>query len=880
MSRRRPGARVRFPSLADAPPAPAPVPMLGPVIFTVRFNGQDVRFDLSDLPCPRLVRPLAQALTEIGGEHNSLRTRSGFQVIMSAVRDFVAFTVAALGDRAGEVSLQDLEPEMLDAFEAKLIAEHGIASSRPPEVMAAVVRVLRGAHDHHPGTMDTAMLTRITYGMATATEYVKTPLDAYPLPLFEEIREAALRDVRVIRDRILAGEQLAETGENPEVGGWHRLANVVCHVQQHGALLPGHPEIVRHRLALGGGVRHVNAHLFLTREDVLAFVIALICHTGLEPECAKGLRADCLVSPAKGYVSLAYVKKRAGGDAAKSVRVADGGALHHPGGLVRLALRLTQRGRTLLGSDALWVGAGDDGLCEPFRKQHSHTLQVDRFLRRHGLVGRTDRGGRPLLLDLRRLRKSYKSELYHRTAGVLPDFAVGHSQETAASHYADIPAHRELHERTIENGLTEALAVALPTPIVLDEDGHRLDSSEAHLTPDEVAAAMSGQSDVWLASCRDFYNSPFARTKKTGCPVAIWGCLDCPNAVFSTRHLPSVLSFLSFCEAQREEMPEAEWTLRYGLAWQRIVHGIQPRFTPEQIRTARAIAEAAGPALSLPTQMLEQFGLNTTSRSNPAAHQLDAEPAPDRIADDAFVLPAHLTSPDVRGPRFGETVWDLRPFLRRTSCRFSVDFSGLPDEIAIRTAKEYLYSRLRRAVPGRGHSGVRATVLAPSGMVGELQTFKAVLTALRAVGAPRLRDVTREHLDAARSRWDSVETAAVYICFLRNLAGHSPFLTQDRLTVYPWPGRTAAAVAGRQRFDENRTDRIPEAIIAPLLAAAIFYVTTASKDILAGLREVEHLEAARDLLDLNRARPRSASARSSSAAPDKAAASRRSRSQS
>jgi hypothetical protein len=37
----------------------------------------------------------------------------------------------------------------------------------------------------------TAMLARVAYGMATATEYVKRPLDAYPLPVFERIREAA-----------------------------------------------------------------------------------------------------------------------------------------------------------------------------------------------------------------------------------------------------------------------------------------------------------------------------------------------------------------------------------------------------------------------------------------------------------------------------------------------------------------------------------------------------------------------------------------------------------------------------------------------------------------------------------------------------------------
>jgi hypothetical protein len=143
---------------------------------------------------------------------------------------------------------------------------------------------------------------------------------------------------------------------------------------------------------------------------------------------------------------------------------------------------------------------------------------------------------------------------------------------------------------------------------VLGEDGRRLDQGEQPLAPVEVSQALSGHSDVWLASCRDFYGSPFARTKGSACPVALWGCLECPNAVFTTRHLPSVLAFLSFVEAQREELSDDEWTARYGLAWRRIVHGIRPRFTPEQVYTAQAIAEAGGPALSLPTQLLEHLG--------------------------------------------------------------------------------------------------------------------------------------------------------------------------------------------------------------------------------------------------------------------------------
>jgi hypothetical protein len=190
-------------------------------------------------------------------------------------------------------------------------------------------------------------------------------------------------------------------------------------------------------------------------------------------------------------------------------------------------------------------------------------------------------------------------------------------------------------------------------------------------------------------------------------------------------------------------------------------------------------------------------------------------------------------------------VWDLRPFLRRTSPSFCLDFTTMPDEITVRTAKEYLYSRLRRAVPGRGRSGVRAVPMKLSGAVHEFQNLKRVLAALRSAGAPRLSDVTQKHLEAVRRGWDSAEAAAVYIALLRHLADHSLFLSQDRLTVYPWPGRTAQQVAGRVRSDENRTERIPEPIMGPLLAAAVFYVQAASTDIRAALREVTALEEAR-----------------------------------
>jgi len=92
---------------------------------------------------------------------------------------------------------------------------------------------------------------------------------------------------------------------------------------------------------------------------------------------------------------------------------------------------------------------------------------------------------------------------------------------------------------------------ALPPPVVLDDDGARLDDSPETLTAQEIDAALTRERDVFLASCRDFNDSPFGLRGKP-CPVALWGCFECTNAVFTTRHLPQVLTFLDFLERQRE----------------------------------------------------------------------------------------------------------------------------------------------------------------------------------------------------------------------------------------------------------------------------------------------------------------------------------------
>jgi integrase len=230
-----------------------------------------------------------------------------------------------------------------------------------------------------------------------------------------------------------------------------------------------------------------------------------------------------------------------------------------------------------------------------------------------------------------------------------------------------------------------------------------------------------------------------------------------------------------------------------------------------------------------------------------AASSPAAAAAPAAIPRDAYVLPEHLiTAVDDRGPRFGDDVWAFSAFVPRTTRHSRVDFTTLRDETAVLTAKEYLYSRMRRAIPASHLSGSGTKPLKITAVPREFLQLRVCLQTLAAMGAPRLSEVTTADLDRALAQWrEHPSWATGLVGVLKHLAVHGPFLSADRLTIHPWPGRTSAAVTGRTRSAENVTDRIPEHITGPLIKAAAFYVQTASGDILTARGEITTLQANR-----------------------------------
>ncbi|HUY51246.1 MAG TPA: hypothetical protein VMV92_37000 [Streptosporangiaceae bacterium] len=604
--------RARFPeSAARAEPAPVPAGEdLEPLAFSLAFpDGPGCPVDFTKAACPRLMRPLLTALrqqSQVGGRIRSRGTAYGY---MGALRKLDAF-VAARVPSAAEMKLNDLSPDLLDAFEARLTGD--VPNPRTGYgFFLSVIALLRHLRDSSPGLLHPAMPARLRFAVVAAHSPRATTdaLDAYPPQVAAALRDACRKQVREAVQRITVdGEALLAAGSDPRVGGWSDRANILWEIDQRGVMTTeelasaaGHSAdwAKKH----GGPALH--AMLYPTETDLAAMAILFALDTGLEPESLRGLTVDCRKNPARGYVEVEYLKARRHGQEWNRLRVRDGNATT-PGGLLRLVLRLTRRARRHASEQdrtALWVSY--QRTPAGIRRSHlSHQRHsgIATLIRRHGI---TDLEGRPLVIDLRRLRKTYKAEFYRATGGKLPLLARGHSKQVAAAHYADIPALRHVHEGAVADGLSEALDEALQLKILSPSDEELLASDPeqaqdlAGIAPGKAGPLLSGELDLWLSACRDFTASPHA-APGTPCPVPFWSCLDCPNAIITSRKLPAILAFLDHVESQREAMSADAWAQMHARTRNRILTQILPAFPPDIITEARAIAEADDPLCNLP----------------------------------------------------------------------------------------------------------------------------------------------------------------------------------------------------------------------------------------------------------------------------------------
>lgn len=582
MTRPRKGARVVF-ARDDTSAA------VGDKIAALRFtieppHGGAVLIDFVDLKPRRLALAFAKMLRLMSEPGGGLGARSTVKQHACAYRKFFTY----LADMAPRLrGPEDLRAAHIDGFESWLEGR-GLKPIHRHTVLAKPLLALRAIDAETPSLLALDLKQRLSFTSARPLGR-STPRDAYSPFVARQLRDAARHSIASIARRIGSGPARAA-----EAGGEQALLDEAhAVIARDGAI--GHTHRLVHRLYV---LRHraqatqlalmtlLHGRHYLTSPDLVPFLVLLSIETGLEIECLKALKFDCLRNPKAGTIEIHYLKRRARGAEFKHIRVRDAGPTT-PGGVIRSVLAVTERARRFHPSDSLWVfwrdGALRDAILQPRET-------IDAWTARHAI---RDDDGAPLYLTLSRLRKTHKALWYLKTQGEIARFAVGHTPEVAVRHYADIPSLRPVHEAAVASAFQEAHDSALKIRLVTPRQETALRRKRRD------AAALDDVQDVWLAGCSGFTKSPFAPAGAP-CPHAAWACLECPNAIITAAKLPALIAFLEFIESERAGLPQAAWRAKFGQAHARITQQILPQFPNAVVARAKA---APRPHLHLPIEV-------------------------------------------------------------------------------------------------------------------------------------------------------------------------------------------------------------------------------------------------------------------------------------
>ncbi|MBB4429884.1 hypothetical protein GGD66_008489 [Bradyrhizobium sp. CIR48] len=195
--------------------------------------------------------------------------------------------------------------------------------------------------------------------------------------------------------------------------------------------------------------------------------------------------------------------------------------------------------------------------------------------------------------------------------------------------------------------------------------------------------------------------------------------------------------------------------------------------------------------------------------------------------------------------RYGDASWDLGPAVFRENtrrCHVTVHFGSVEDIGTREAIRELLYARLNVDLPGHRKKLPPACVRQIFNRARRF--FEFVRGELGAVDLSRidqqLLDRYARHLQTGCSRRPVIVGHLLEVPV--DLYAFRDHLPSGGLRFQPWSGRAPARVAGYRHVRENRTPRMPEEVIAPLLAWSIRYVTEFAPDILAARDELDRLE--------------------------------------
>jgi hypothetical protein len=335
-----------------------------------------------------------------------------------------------------------------------------------------------------------------------------------------------------------------------------------------------------------GGARSIEPYLHPTANTLLPYYLAILIHTGGNPDAIAELSCDCLqpVPLLADREMLVWAKRRAGSVQRRAFRSSDP---HEPPTLVRELLEWSaglRRHAPPASRDALFLFKGVRGVSA-FTSALAKTVIRRDFRVRHGLAHFALASIRPSVLGS-----------FYRASGDLHQVKrlANHAQISTTIRYVEGPEVRAEHQTRVAS-LQSAFMGHIQGRIAAPSVARPARPSTLHSIPPGPAVSMFG------FDCKDPLAGLAPGTHRGELCTSFLGCFTCPNAVITPdpASLARLLQARDHLRQAARTVHPARWEALYAPPLRILEQDLLPRFAAADLAAAEPLRAILPPLAEL-----------------------------------------------------------------------------------------------------------------------------------------------------------------------------------------------------------------------------------------------------------------------------------------
>lgn len=577
---------------------------------------------------PRLIRDTSIAIYDYLYCDNEITSMGTINSYIGAIRYFWLFLEEYYPNANKKISGKDITTELFNEFYDWSINQPEIEIETSFKIYSRVRRLFECLYDEHPEKMPNKFRPKIRLNKLLVPKKSDTKVKLYSDENISRLERTCREEINKILKRLSKGQQLLSNGEDPRVRGkikerdelgrikkvggkWTKIENILWYLVNvtDGKYLK-RPEMKNGHSMLSnvlGGTRpeykyrtaDAYGYLMPTNWDVLPFIVLLAIKTGLNLQSILSLKRNCkeVSLKNKGRCNISYTKEKVGKDIKKRPFSNEG--RFSPGQLISEVIRITEilvstasdedkellflnltvnsRGVPVKGMDKSYILFMLNGHDNSWISKHELETDV----------------GEALKISFRSTRKTKITNAYKEKGNLakVSNDAMHRNSSTTVKHYIDLEATNDFHEQTIENVINGIVDDC--KGVVINDDIESADSlliaNKLNSTNAVAKNIIKGEQDVFIASCKDFYNSPHGKPN-TPCELP-WGCFTCSNAIWTSRILPRLVLFFDFIVEQKKGLSDIDWEAKFKIPYIILKYKIFVKFDDETMAWARRASE-------------------------------------------------------------------------------------------------------------------------------------------------------------------------------------------------------------------------------------------------------------------------------------------------